>query len=76
MQLLLRDVIHCNYSFAIHNLLAKVARLKYTQNRLKVWYIPVETNAMPLYINLLQSNSFIKGVYHLASYLYYVSAAL
>ena len=34
---LLRDVINCDYSFAIHIPLAKVARLKYTQNIPKVW---------------------------------------
>ena len=35
---LLRDVIHCDCSFAIHNPLAKVARLKYMQNITKVRY--------------------------------------
>ena len=27
---LLRDVIHCDYSFVIHNPLAKIARLRYS----------------------------------------------
>ena len=35
---LLCDVIHCDYSFAISNPLAKVARLKCTQNIPKVRY--------------------------------------